>query len=435
MITKITRGPVDLVTPSDGDNFRYGLGFPLQVGPRQAALLCNLRTEQMPTGDFENGADVLLFDDVDVICHSVAVPITRNERSTDPDTGSSRIVIKYPIVGGFVPFGARRANGMAHACAGTGFGVSEALDFPMQADGSYSKADKTGSMIRRAVVHQFTYDGTTFTAHEDRTGDNLLAVPESDWIVYVNGLHTAIADGEDLLYPACATTGDASLCNPTPTAAGVSRWQFRHDRWQLSHFEPVSMSRRADEPRILYGEALQLTASEPSLIRDIDGSLLFTARLSGDEVEDHTVRVWQSQDGGKRWVVVIDQTQARGQAPITLNRAADGTPYLAANVHGRERDLLWLWPLDEQRTGLLQGLEIREALEEFGPPPTGPVWFMDHPTAVTLRLAKGEWHHVLVYRLMDRGEHAGAAPPAQTGMYVEEVTSTGPVIPEWHFED
>ncbi|MBT4100177.1 MAG: hypothetical protein HOE86_21145, partial [Gemmatimonadetes bacterium] len=221
-------------------------------------MLCNLRTEQMPTGDFENGADVLFFDDVDAISRSVAVPITRNERITDPETGSSRIIIKYPIVGGFVPFGARHADGQAHPHAGTGFGISEALDFPMLPDGSYSKADKTKSMIRRAVVHQFTYDGRTFTAHEDRSGDNLLAVPNSDWIVYVNGLHTAIADGDDLLYPACATTGDAALCYPTPTAAGVSRWQFKEGRWQLSHFEPVALSRRADQPRILYDEPIEL---------------------------------------------------------------------------------------------------------------------------------------------------------------------------------
>ncbi|MEC8990901.1 MAG: hypothetical protein VX656_06625 [Candidatus Latescibacterota bacterium] len=435
MITGITRGPVDLVTPPDGDNFRYGLGFPMQIGPRQAALLCNLRTEQMPTGDFENGADVLLFDDIDEISETVAVPITRNERTTHPETDSPRIIVKYPIVGGFVPYGARRADGQAHPCAGTGFGVSEALDFPMLPDGSYSKADKTKSMVRRAVVHQLTFDGRAFTAHEDRADNDLLAVPESDWIVYVNGLHTAIPDGDDLLYPACATTGDASLCWPTPTAAGVCRWQFREDRWQLSHFEPVAMSRQADEPRILYDEPVELAAAEPSLVRDHDGSLLFTARMCGDDEEDHVIRVWRSSDGGRSWSTVIEQSQARGQAPITINRASDGTVYLAANALDRERDLLWLWPLNEQRTGLLEGMEIRDALEEFGPPPTGPVWFMDHPTAVTLRLGDGQWHHILVCRLMDRGEHAGAAPPPQTGMYVEEVTSSGPAIPEWHFED
>ena len=433
MITQITRGLVDLVAPNDGDSFRYGLGFPLQVGPRQAALLCNLRTEQMPTGDFENGVDVLLFNDIDEISRSIAVPITRNERTTDPENRAPRIVIKYPIVGGFVPHGARRADGLAHPHAGTGFGVSEALDFPMQPDGSYSKADKTKSMVRRAVVHQFSFDGRIFTAHEDRAGDDLLAVPESDWTVYVNGLHTAIADGDDLLYPACATMGDAALCYPTPTAAGVCRWQFREDRWQLSDFEPVALSRQADQPRILYDEPVELAAAEPSLVRDHDGSLLFTARMCGDEEEDHVIRVWRSKDGGKSWSVVIDQSQARGQAPITINRASDGTLYLAANALGRERDLLCLWPLNEQRTGLMDRLEIRDALAEFGPPPTGPVWFMDHPTAVTLRLADGEWHHVLIYRLMDRGEHAGAAPPAQTGMYVEEVKSSGPAIPEWLF--
>ncbi len=434
MITRISKGPAALVAPEDGDNFRYGLGFPMQVGPHQAALLCNLRTEQMPTGDFENGADVLLFDDLDAISRAQATPITRNERYTD-SANASRIVIKYPIVGGFVPFGARRADGEAHPHAGTGFGVSEALDFPMYADGSYSKADKTKSMIRHTVVHQFTYDGKRFAAHEEPADGDGITIPGSDWIIHCNGLHTAIPDGDDLLYAACATTGDASLCDPTPAAAGVSRWQFRDDRWQPSHFEPVSMSRQAAEPRILYGEPLELTAAEPSLVRDHDGSLLFTARMCGDDEEDHVVRVWRSQDGGRSWSVIIDQSQARGQAPITINRAADGTLYLAANALGRERDLLWLWPLNRQRTGLLEGLEIRDALTEFGPPPTGPVWFMDHPTAVTLRLADGEWHHVLVYRVMDRGEHSGAAPPPQTGIYVEEVTSTGRVIPEWNFEE
>ena len=108
MITGITRGPVDLVTPPDGDNFRYGLGFPMQIGPRQAALLCNLRTEQMPTGDFENGADVLLFDDIGEILETVAVPITRNERTTHPETDSPRIIVKYPIVGGCPLRGAPR---------------------------------------------------------------------------------------------------------------------------------------------------------------------------------------------------------------------------------------------------------------------------------------------------------------------------------------
>jgi len=54
----------------------------------------------MPAGDFENGANVLLFDDLDLISRATATPITRNERYADSATGASRIVIKCPIVGG-----------------------------------------------------------------------------------------------------------------------------------------------------------------------------------------------------------------------------------------------------------------------------------------------------------------------------------------------
>lgn len=430
-ITGITQGPPDLIIPGDGENFRYGLGFPMQVGPTQAALLCNLRTEQMPTGDFENGVDVVLFDEIDSISSATPTPIVRNERYVAPD-GSRRLVIKYPIVGGFVPLGALGADGRPHPHAGTGFGVNDDLDFPMLDDGSYSKSDKTGTMIRRTVLHQFSYDGSHFHAHQTST-DEPLKVPDSPWHLYSNGLHTAIADGDDLLYPACGTTDDPALCYPTPNAAGVSRWKFADGQWQLSQFVPIAHSRQAPVPRMLYGRAVELTASEPSLIRDVDGSLLFTARLSGDDVEDHVVRVWQSRDAGETWSLVIDQHQGRGQAPITINSASDGTPYLATNPTGRERDQLCLLPLNPQRTGLLEPVCIRDALVEFGPPPTGPVWFMDHPNAITLRLADGDWHNVLVYRLMDRGEHAGAAPPAETGLYVEEVTCCEPAIPLWSF--
>jgi hypothetical protein len=435
-ITKITQGPPARIAPPDGDNFRYGLGFPLQVGPRQAALLCNLRTEEVPTGDFENGVDVVLFDRTDAISVAVATPITRNETYVDPQTSASRIAIKYPIVGGFVPWGAQR-DGYAHPGAGTGFGVSEALDFPLLDDGSYNKADKTTTMIRRTIVHQFAYEGDAFriTGSEVHSANNPLRVAGSDWTVYANGLHTAIPDGDDLLYPACATTSDASTCYPTPAATGVSRWRLTDGRWQLVGFSPVCTSRRAAHPRILYGKEVELVAAEPSLVRDADGSLLFSARLCGDDNEDHAVRVWRSHDKGTTWSLLIDLAQARGQAPVTINRAGDGTPYIAANALGHERDRLCLWPLNPQRTGLAEPLTIRDASEEFGPPPTGPVWFMDHPTGQTLRLADGQWHHVLVYRLMDRGEHSGAAPAPQTGLYVEEIHSAGQAIPVWNFAD
>ena len=48
-----------------GEICRYGVAFPFQVAPRLAAVLCCLRNEGHPVGDFENGSDVFLFDDLD----------------------------------------------------------------------------------------------------------------------------------------------------------------------------------------------------------------------------------------------------------------------------------------------------------------------------------------------------------------------------------
>ena len=69
-IIRVTQEPADLVAPRPRPNesvMRYGLGFPFAVGPKQAALFCNLRNEGYPVGDFENGTDVVLFDDLDRI--------------------------------------------------------------------------------------------------------------------------------------------------------------------------------------------------------------------------------------------------------------------------------------------------------------------------------------------------------------------------------
>ena len=71
---------------------------------------------------------------------------------------------------------------------------------------------------------------------------------------------------------------------------------------------------------------------------------------------------------------------------------------------------------------------------EFGPAPNGTPWRLDHPLASTVRLADGEWHHVLVYRALEDAEmrtDAGATP--FTGCYVEEVLSSGPRRPAWNF--
>jgi hypothetical protein len=428
-IIRVTRGPADLVGSAKGRDLRYGLGCPFQVSPRQAGLIANLRTQGFPVGDFEAGIDMLLFDRIDAISAKKARPVTRTSKYADRHTGEWRVAIKYWASGGFVPWGARLPKGAPHPHAGTGFLLCEVTDVAMKGSGYYGYYEKAEKdKIRTTEICQLAYDGREFRVVETeaRTAANPLRADGSEWTISAPGLQMAVPDGNDLLY-ACYSAG------ANRGASGVSRWRRLDRRWQLISFVPIAFIRMPEEPRMRYGEPIALNAFEPSLIRDTDGSLLFTLRASGSELEDHIIRVWRSTDT-HTWELAIEVPQGRGQAPVTLNQAADGTPYLAGNRLGHERDWLVLWPLNRERSGLEEPITVRNALEQFGPPPSGRVWFMDHPMAQTVRLADGGWHNLLLYRIMDRGEHSGLSPAPQSGLYVEEVVSAGPPIPLWNFE-
>ena len=101
---------------------------------------------------------------------------------------------------------------------------------------------------------------------------------------------------------------------------------------------------------------------------------------------------------------------------------------------GTFREKLYLWPLNQDRTGLELPLLARDAIAEFGLPPHGSTWNVDHPSAMTVQLGDGRWHNVLAYRVMERGEMVrGLSPSPQTGCYLEEVSSAGEPIRAWSF--
>ena len=388
--------------------------------------MCCLRNEGYPVGDFENGSDLFLFDDLEHIDPAQAIPIVRNDTYLNP-CGERRIAIHYPIVGGFVPLGALRPDGTPHPHAGTGFGLSEIMDFPLLGKGHYSKSHKTDKMVQRATVYQFTYDTHFFLTRDFEVyrEDRPLRASGSggEWALFLPALRQAVPDGDDFLFPVVGTAHKGSAWFGSPVASGISRWQRRGEDWMPVSFVPV----------VEAGGDLAGQWGEPSLVRDLDGSLLFTSRGCFGE-EDHRIRIWRSADNGESWVQIIELLNARGQAPVTINQAADGTPYIVCNKYGHERDWLIVCPLNDERDGLLPPIDVRNALSEFGPPPKGPVWFMDHPNGETVRLADGNWHHLLSYRNMDRGEHAGGAPTPHTGHYLEKLISDGPPRPVWQFE-
>lgn len=183
---------------------------------------------------------------------------------------------------------------------------------------------------------------------------------------------------------------------------------------------------------------------EPSLARDLDGSLLLTAR-KGDRTEEDAfaLRVWRSNDGGARWERIIEVPATLDAGPRAIGTAADGTPFIVGNPVQPDRSYLreatWLWPLNARRTGTDAPLTVRDGPAEFGPAPKDTPWRVDHPNSAVLRLADGRWHCLIVFRVYRNDLlRAVGAPPAVgevSGTYIEEVLSRGPERPEWNFAE
>jgi hypothetical protein len=195
---------------------------------------------------------------------------------------------------------------------------------------------------------------------------------------------------------------------------------------------------------------------EPSLARDADGSLLFSARGADAFSKPganapglgYTLRVWRSARAGK-WEQVLDEPKARLNSPVTINVAADGTAYLVSNPYdpafipetqmtGRGRERLVIWPLTEKRTGIQPRLLVRDCLTDFGEPPSragDDKWMADHPNGLTVRLKDGRWHHILCYRICHSPRYlaSSTSPSPHSGSYIEEVHSKGPVHATWQF--
>ena len=433
-ITGVTASAVDLVSPPDSTEdqvLSYGLGFPFQVSPGRAAVFCNVRVEGVAVGDYENGTDVIVFDALATIDAANAVAISRNERRTNPD-GNERLVVKFPVIGGFVPVGALRQDGSPHPHAGTGFGICQAISFPVDDTGHFNwKTER----IHRCEVHQFSYDGKRFGAVRSASGLEQLhpLVGDSVWQIITPGITNAILDGDDMLHASMASDRSTSV-------SGVVRWARAEGAWEPVEFSPVTPP----------GEAW----AEASLVRDTDGALLFSARGSGgDRLTE--VRVWRrydegpqwrlvfstpdvrvlhKEDGGPEWRQAVRALKAHSPGPMSINRAADGTSYIAANLLGSGRETLCIWPLNAERTALKEPVTGRAAREEFGAAPGKSRWMVDHPSGAVVRLSDGRWHAVLAYRILGQAEHRGAGPATQTGCYIEEVISSGPAIPAWRFE-
>jgi hypothetical protein len=405
-ITGITKDSVHLAIPPDnlpGETCRYEVGWIIQVAPQKAALIVGRMISGTGNIDFIDGADLILFDNLANISSAKAIPLTRNIRMSGD---SAFILVGYPI-GGFVPFGAKHKDGSPHPYAGTGFGFSYNAIKGIDQSGHYNYEK---SLEVYYELFQFAYDEKEFRIiKKERVEKNFLP----GWELEQVGLSSAIPDGDDLLVGMTTTVANIGV-------SGIARWRHKENGWRPVSFVPVTG----------YGDSW----GEPSLIRDIDGNLLLSARGSGNEL--FTVAVWRSLDNGETWKQVIHQKDYHARSPISINRAADGSPYIAANLfpNSEKREILCLWPFNANRTQLGELYIARDARGQFGPAPSGSWWRVDHPISSVIRLADGKWHGVLTYHIVDNGEvDSFASPTPHTGCYVEEILSKGKSIPIWQF--
>lgn len=409
-ITGVTKTGPTLVQPveqTEGQTCRYGLGFVFQIGPQTAAVSVNVRTAGVGHWDFENGSDIVVFDDLANVAARPPIVCARNTTDTDPQTGKRRVAIHYPVTPGFWPLGARRGDATEHPAAGTGFGFSQVLHFDLNDEGFFSWDDP---YEQSWFVYQFAWDGSRFlvTHAERRAPEDALQIGDGPWRVVGPGITCAIADGDDLLYPVLASDSSRNV-------SGVTRWRSGPEGWRPVVFHGIS------------------GGYEPSLVRDTDGALLYTARDA--DADGNSVRVWRSTDAGENWYEVLHDPKLRSNAPMVLNRAVDGTPYLAANHPKGFRNVSAIWPLTVERDRFEPPVIARDCDVDFGAPPEKTTWFADHPVGAVVRLRDGRWHGVVGYRVMAFSFEGlgGETLAPQTGCYIEEVSSTGPTLAAWEF--
>ena len=464
---RMTRGKARLVSPLTtpaGEVWKYGVSFPFQISPTEAGSFTNIRGSRGL--DYEVGNDIIIFDDLSDIHLERAVIAGRNAIEPNPNgipKGSPAMMGWYETMGGFVPLGAKRADGSPHPHAGTGFGIMQAAAWPVKSWGPYKRSNIAdalsrykwgGSYDRIALLggpdqsymyhelQQYRYDGKTF---QITSKERVFATEWTPgWDLFNRGFSTAIPDGDDLLQPMSgkpAVKAQQSHFGWETNVAGLLRWRRGDKGWRPVEFHP------ATEPEGFI---------EPTVVRDVNGSLLLCARKPFD------IRVWRSPDSGRTWKKVIEQKGAVASAPITINQAVDGTPFIVANLYfvpmneigadyrdalsdslnqttgtanpGYQREKQCFWILNKERNGLEVPILARDCRAEFGAPPSDYFWAVDHALGKTVRLADGKWHHVLACRIEDFGQVLfGLESAPQAGTYLEEVISEGPPVPQWNF--
>ncbi len=420
----------------------YQLGFPLQLSPTEAGVSLNIRCSGVKAIDLEVGNDLLISDDLGGRRFKRIVPFGRAGKGINPKTGEAIVYSRYPINVGFVPLGARLDDGSPHPHAGTGFGIGQVQGFP--ADRLNMSDPFSGmapeDMFYAIEISQCVYDGEEFKIVSSRFFDVSEILPG-----YRLGgccMGPVYPDGAGLIMGLSGDTGDQIR------GCGILRWQSANGTWKPVAFQSVV----SDPGKFNTISGVTANFVEPSVIRLPDGRLLFTAREVGDipfgkgPLEAERLQVWSSADDGASWKRIMEIPHFHPLTPLSISRAADGSPFILANGYcnhnskGEQlnsmvlRESINIWPLNKDLSGLENPISVLDTAKDFGPPPHGSFWRIDHPVGFPLRQKDGKWHHFLFFRALEHNECDSDAPMTDhTGCYIEEVYSSGVPAPVWNF--
>lgn len=402
---------------------RYMLGVPMQVGPTQAAMLCNLHAYGYAVDDLEAGVDAIVFDDLSTLDPRAAVPLLRCVPMPHPVHGKPMVLVKFPVFGGFVPLGAKLADGRPHPHAGSGFGLATALGYPADHSSSWPAGD--ADIFHRTELQQYRFDGARFEVVSSKLLENEHLLPG----MHMDGLPLchAMSAGEDLLFPMVAMRPGARA-----SGAVMTRWRCGAEGWR-----PIECTEVTGED----------ASTEPSAIRDSDGSILLTVRggdhravrhgkISADAVRAGWHQVWRSRDDGKSWDLLIARPGMCHPCPISISKTASGRVFLAGTPvqppvpgpdgnplqPGAVRSPLCFWELSADRRSVSEPTVALDCDAKFGPAPRRGNWLADHPCGAVLTLRDGRQHSVMSFRVAALDEtSAGKDSTEFSGCWCEEV--------------
>lgn len=393
----------------------YGLGRIVQIDAHRAAVVANVRVVEAQATDFEDGSDVILFDDVSDISAKSATTLSANEPLANSQTDHPVTLIKYPSNMAFMPADAN--------CAGarTGFALACVI-------GCDTTNNRISTKIHHGIeVQQLSLrDGVIHVDHSEVLACDALM---DGWRVVNVGLGGPVRDGESLWISVVAERAEQVR------ECVLMEWRFDGKRWRVESFVPFTD-----------GESWY----EPSVTRDESGRWIACARGIGKAggyqdapgvVNPHSqdIVLWSAPGPRGPWARVVSHGPVRSHTPVTVATVPGGVVVLGSPLRkpktfadGIVEPSIWMrhqlvaWKIEpEQSWRVNSPVVLFDCDKAMGPNPGRWDWRADHPIVTTVTLADGKPHTLMAWRTCDCEEVDGNLGPTEfSGLWVGELTDS-----------